>query len=195
MATITPADPRAPTAGEQRALTKCGEVYLQIKRLTGDTMYNNKTQEKQADLLTDTYQRLSLFNQILAGVTTGSLILAIFRNSQWESILGAFFGTLNFIITLRMQAVNYPKLAANHSKAAQNLWPVRERLKSLMTDMHDEVPNPDDVRTARELIVHDLATIFADAPRTSGKALALAQKALKGNEHTYTEDELRRLTS
>ncbi|MGM9321477.1 SLATT domain-containing protein [Deinococcus aquaticus] len=180
---------------EKRAFEKYGDLYIQIKKLYGNTIYSHKTQEKQADLLNDAFHKISLANQVLAGLTTGSLILAIFSGTRWETILGSLFGTVNFIITMRLQAVNFPKLSSNHSKAAQNIWSVRERLNSLLTDMHDGAVTAEIVREKRGEVLHDLNTIYADAPRTTPRAFAAAQAALQGSEHNYTEEELRSLTN
>ena len=185
----------ATSQSEKKAYETYGDLYIQIKKLYGNTIYSHKTQEKQADQLNDTFHAISLANQILAGLTTGSLILAIFSGTKWETIIGSLLGTLNFILTLRLQAVNFPKLASNHSKAAQNIWPVRERLNSLLTDMHDGIVTTEAVREMRGEILHDLNTIYADAPRTTPRAFAVAQAALQGSEHNYTEEELRNLTS
>jgi SMODS and SLOG-associating 2TM effector domain family 4 len=70
---------------------------------------------------------------------------------------------------------------------------IRERLLSLLVDMNDD-RSLEEIRTERDQINEILEEIYKGAPRTTARAYAAAQRALKENEELYfSEDELDRL--
>lgn len=179
--------PSSPSEVEARY----GELYKQIKALYGRTAYSHKTHEKQADQLHALGKRITWINLVVSGITTTSLLLAIFGDSRPATIIGGVFAAIQFILSAHLKDTDYNKLSTNHAKTAHNLWVSREQLMSLITDMRDQRLTPDEVIERRERAQADLQRTYADAPRTNAKAYAAAQKALqKDQELFFGEQEL-----
>lgn len=78
-----------------------------------------------------------------------------------------------------------------HRAIASRLWDVRESYISLIADLMSGDVTGAQARQRREELQEATRDAYADAPRTSPKAFARAQKGLKHNEEmTFTPREI-----
>jgi hypothetical protein len=156
----------------------------------GRVAYSHKTHEKMADAYVSRYRLIKIVEIILAALTLGSLLLAIFGESRAGTIVGAVLSTVILGLTLYSKEGSLGEQAQKHANTAVKLWGVREALLSLLTDMHDGRSTVE-IRQERDRINLELEDIYKASPRTDGTAYARAQKALKlGQELYFSEVEL-----
>ena len=71
------------------------------------------------------------------------------------------------------------EIAQKHRQAAADIWLVREKYLSLLTDLRAGALSLDDIRNTRDTLLAELHASYKGAPSTDFKAYKKAQKALK----------------
>lgn len=164
----------------------------QLRDMYGRLAYTHKTHEKMADSCNSKFKLLKKSEIILSAVSTGSLLFAVAGESHCATVVGAILSTLLLINILYMKEINISNLIQQHTQTASKLWGMREKLLSLLVDLHDEFPGAE-LRQRRDEINYELEIIYKNAPRTSASAYASAQVAFKNEELYFAPDELDRL--
>lgn len=165
----------------------------QLREMYGRAAYTHKTHEKMADGYVQRYRVIKTVEIILSACATGSLILAVFGDSRSATILGALLSTVLLGLTLYFKEASLGEQAQKHTVVASRLWGIREALLSLLVDLNDG-RIADEVRRERDALNLTLEDIYKNAPRTTARAYAAAQKALKHSEELYfSEEELDKL--
>ncbi len=166
-------------------------LEAQLREVYGRIVYTHKTHEKMADLLTSRYNVTQWIQTILSGLTTTSLLVVIFGNSEMGAVIAAFLSAFLFMVNLYLQNNNLGQRVERHTEVAAVLWGIRESYLTLITDLLTPVPNIDYIKAERDRLQDISERVFRNAPRTNAKAYRLAQNALKNNEElTFSEDEL-----
>lgn len=160
----------------------------QLRDIYGRAAYTHKTHEKMADIYISRFKLIKSSEIWLSAFSTGSLILAVFGDSKCATVIGAMLSTLLLVISLYTKEGSLIKQAQIHSAIGSKLWGIRENLLSLLVDMHDGCP-AQEIRVARDFLNEKLENIYKSAPRTSKKAYAAAQLALKSEEELFFSDE------
>ena len=160
----------------------------QLKEMYGRAAYTHKAHEKMADEYVTRYRTIKTIEIMLSALATGSLLLSVFGDSKPGTIVGAGLSTILLGLTLYFKEASLGEQAQMHTVVASKLWGVRERLLSLLVDMHDGRPE-DELRLERDRVNAALEDIYKNAPRTSAKAYEAAQRALKTAEELYFSDE------
>lgn len=159
----------------------------QLREMYGRAAYTHKTHEKMADGYIGRYRLIKTLEIWLSAAATGSLLLAVFGDSQTGTIVGAVLSTILLALTLYFKEASLGEQAQKHTVVASQLWGVREALLSLLVDMSDGRPI-DEVRERRDLLNTALEDIYRGAPRTNSAAYAAAQRALKRDEELFFSD-------
>lgn len=166
-------------------------LEMQVREIFGRTVYSHKTHEKCAEQFLATHGLLNTIQIILAAVTTGSLLLAVFGDNRPNTIIGAVLSTILFGLTAYIKDKDLGKVAQNHTDTAHQLWSVREGYFSLLTDIACGVVDVPTLMDRRDQLLQRLETIYAGAPRTTSRAYAKAQTALQQNEEmTFSATEI-----
>jgi len=162
----------------------------QLREIYGRVAYTHKTHEKMADNYIRKYNLIKGTEIALSATTASSLLLAVYGDSKCGTVIGAILSTILLAITLYFKEANLGEQSQKHTVVASKLWGIRERLLSLLIDLKDGKPL-EAVRLDRDQINNELEDIYKAAPRTSSKAYAAAQNALKNDEELYfSENEL-----
>lgn len=180
METATPPEHDLPVASKT--------LEDQLREMYGRAAYTHKTHEKMADSYVTRYRIIKTIEIVLSALATGSLLLAVLGDSKPGTIVGAVLSTVLLGFTLYFKEASLGEQAQKHTVVASKLWGIRERLLSLLIDMHDGCPD-DEVRLKRDRVNAELEDIYKNAPRTSAKAYEAAQRALKVAEELYFSDE------
>ena len=159
----------------------------QLREIYGRAAYTHKTHEKMADAYVARYKCVKTVEIVLNALIAGSLILALLGESHGATIVGAILSTILLGITLYFKEASLGEQAQKHAVVASRLWGIRERLLSLLVDMHDGRP-VNEIREERDDINVLLEDIYKAAPRTNAKAYVLAQRALKSDEELFFSD-------
>ena len=163
----------------------------QIRENFGRVVYSHKVHEKCADEYTTKLKRIKLAQIILSAITTGSLLTAILGSNSASAIVATIFSTILLVLNAYTKDYGLGELAQKHVDTATRLWAIREAYLSLLTDSSEGLISSDQVRQKRDELNDSLAAIYQNAPRTTAKAYAQAQKALKINEElTFSDEEI-----
>lgn len=166
----------------------------QIREYYGRVAWTHKTHEKQADIYSCRDSLFKWLQIVLTAVTTSGVIASIFGAQQWVPIVTGIISTLLLTFTSYLKNNDLGEKAQLHASIAIQVWDVRERLLSLITDMKAGIITNSDVTGARDSIHRDLLQVYEKAPRTSNKAYSLASKALKQMEElTFSDEEIDKL--
>lgn len=185
-------DPTHPDRAGGTPVSGVAEVLeMQVRELFGRTVYSHKTHEKCADQFLAAHSILNTVQIVLAAVTTGSLLLAVFGDNRLNTITGAVLSTILFGLTAYIKDKDLGKVAQNHVDTAHQLWSVREGYFSLLTDIAGGLVDITTLMDRRDQLLQRLETIYAGAPRTTSRAYGKAQVALQKNEEmTFSAAEI-----
>ncbi|MGX2968078.1 SLATT domain-containing protein, partial [Ursidibacter sp. B-7004-1] len=82
-------------------------------------------------------------------------------------------------------------IAQKHRQAGANLWVIREKYLSLLTDLRMNRLPIQEICEIRDELLSELHSIYVVAPSTNFEAYQKAQKALKEMEDmTFSDDEI-----
>lgn len=163
----------------------------QIRECYGRVVYSHKTHEKCSDILIDRQSKIKLGQIILSALITGSFILRFFDSEEMGSIIGAALSAILLCLTLYMKDYNLGELAQKHKQAANDIWLIREKFLSLITDLAIGNQSLDVLQRERDTLVNELHSVYSGAPSTNFKAYLEAQRALKESEDmTFSDEEI-----
>jgi len=163
----------------------------QLRECFGRVVYSHKTHEKCADILLSRLSRIKLWQIILSAVTTGGFIAAIFGAGDIGALVGIVVSTV--LLALNVYTKNYDlgELAQKHRQAAADLWIVREKYLSLITDLRMGEKPIETLQGVRDGLLEQLHSTYSGAPSTTYQAYKKAQEALKRLEDmTFSDEEI-----
>jgi len=171
------------------------EILLaQIRECFGRVAYSHKTHEKQADIFVKKDIFWKWVQIILSVIVSGTFLITLyelFGYRKWLVLSGAVLSALLAAINFYFKNFSYKAEAMQHKEIAVQLWNIRETYISLITDFMNMSIDIEIARKIRDELQEKLADIYKNAPRTSSKAYAAAQKALKLNEElTFSSNEI-----
>ena len=166
-------------------------IESQLRECYGRATYSHKTHEKCADILLARLGSIKFWQIVLSAMTTCGFIFAIFDSLRVLGVAGALISTTLLVLNSYTKDYDLGTVAQRHKQAANELWLIRERYLSLITDLLINRKPLEEVVEERDRLTKDLSEVYASAPSTSGRAYKQAQQALKYNEDmTFSENEL-----
>ena len=128
---------------------------------------------------------------ILSAITTCGLIATLFGAGQIGTSVGVLVSTS--LLALNAYTKNYDlgELAQKHRQIGAELWVIREKYLSLLTDLRMGEEFIERLRTERDNLLEELHAVYSGAPSTSPEAYKMAQDALKELEDmTFSDEEI-----
>lgn len=168
--------------------TSVSALEGQLREMYGRAAYTHKTHQKMADGYVARYKRIKVVEIVLSAATTTSLLVAILGKNEVATIVGALLSTAIAGCALYFKEASLGEQAQLHTEVGAKLWGTREALLSLLVDLQDGRP-VEEVRAERDRLNGLLEEIYKAAPRTTPKAYAAAQDALKEAEELFFTDE------
>ena len=163
----------------------------QLRECFGRVVYSHKTHEKCADILFSRLSKIKLWQIILSAVATGGFIAAVFGAGQIGAVMGIIVSTTLLVLNAYTKNYDLGELAQKHRQAGVDLWIVREKYLSLITDLRMGEKPFETVQTERDDLLEELHSVYSGAPSTTYKAYRKAQEALKKFEDmTFSDDEI-----
>ena len=163
----------------------------QLRDSFGRVTYSHKTQEKCADTLLYWSSLIKVAQIVLSALSSVSIISTFFGIGMVGSIAGAILAVALCALSLLTKESDLGELAQKHRLAASDMWFIRERYLSLITDLNIGNKALETIQEDRDILVSELRRIYSAAPSTNSRAYRKAQEALKYNEEmTITDDEL-----
>ena len=109
-------------------------VEAQVRECYGRVVYSHKTHEKCADLLLGRLRTVKLSQIVLSSLTTAGFIGAIFGAGLVGAAIGVVVSTALLVLNAYTKNYDLGEVAQKHRQAAADLWFVREKYLSLITD-------------------------------------------------------------
>lgn len=167
----------------------------QLRECYARVVYTHKTQEKCADILLSQHKCIKFWQITLSALVTGGILTTL--SDEWEVSATWFSAILStFLLALNSYTKDYDlgEISQKHRAAAADIWLIREKYLSLLTDLRAGLRPLDEVRRERDALLAELHTTYSGAPSTNYKAYEKAQKALKElDDMTFSDDEIDKL--
>lgn len=163
----------------------------QLRECFGRIVYSHKTHEKCADILLKRLALIKLWQIILSAITTGGFIAAILGAGNIGAVIGAVVSTSLLVLNAYTKNYDLGELAQKHRQAGVDLWIVREKYLSLITDLRMKTKPTESLQEERNRLLEDLHSVYSGAPSTTYKAYRKAQEALqKLEDMTFSDNEI-----
>jgi hypothetical protein len=163
----------------------------QLRECYGRVVYSHKTHEKCADILVARQSTIKLWQIILSAITTGGFVSAVVKANDIAAGVGALLSTVLLVLNTYTKDYDLGAISQKHRQAGVDLWQIRERYLSLITDLRIGVTPLIELQVRRDALLSDLHGVYAGAPSTTFEAYRKAQEALKRLEDlTFSDDEI-----
>ena len=117
---------------------------------------------------------------------------AAFGHGRILVIVAAALAGVTLVILLVHLTFDFETSAHAHAACSARLWQIRERYRSLLSDLHDGVLDVVEARVRRDKLIDELRAIYEQTPMTH---LAEYQAAQRGSdassEPAFTDEEAR----
>jgi hypothetical protein len=154
-------------------------------------VYTHKTHEKCADVLKKRSDFMKLAEILLSAATTTSILVVLLGAGKTFQFIAALCSTILLGITLYSKDFNLLAIAEKHKQAALNILEIREKLLSLLVDIHIDNKEIEQLQKIRDELNEQLINTYRGAPKTINKAYQIASKALQKNEEfTFSDTEI-----
>ena len=163
----------------------------QLRECYGRVVYSHKTHEKCADILLSHLSLIKISQIALSAITAGGFIAAIFTEGKVTALIASVVSTILLVLNAYTKDYDLGELAQKHRQAASDLWLIREKYLSLLTDLAMKGKPVEALQQQRDALLDQLHNVYAGAQSTNSRAYKEAQKALKLNEDmTFSATEI-----
>jgi hypothetical protein len=163
----------------------------QLRECFGRVVYSHKTHEKCADILLSRLSRIKLWQIILSAVTTGGFVAAVFGAGDIGALIGIVISTAMLVLNAYTKNYDLGELSQKHRQAGADLWIIREKYLSLITDLRMGEKPIEALQKERDDLLNELHSVYSGAPSTTYQAYKKAQEALQQfEEMTFSEKEI-----
>lgn len=163
----------------------------QLRECYGRVVYSNKTHEKCADILISRLAAIKLWQIILSAVTTAGFVAAVLGAGDVGAFIGILVSTSLLVLNAYTKNYDLGELSQKHRQAGADLWLIREKYLSLITDLRMGEKPIETLQKERDNLLATLHSIYSGAPSTTYQAYKKAQEALKQLEDmTFTDSEI-----
>lgn len=167
-------------------------LHKQVAERFVKVTWTHKIQEKQADIYISINNRYRNAQLCLSAIVTTGVISTCCEDWGWTAyakIITTISTTVLTMLTLFLKNNGYEIKAKEHSLFAAKTRILKNKYESLLTDICSSDISEEQIRDKRSILEKEEAILFEDTPRTSKKALALAEVALRIKKESTTSDE------
>lgn len=163
----------------------------QIRECYGRVVYSHKTHEKCSDILLSRLSSIKFWQIILSALTTGGFLATFFGAGEVGTGVGIVVSTLLLILNAYTKDYDLGELAQKHKQAANEIWLIREKYLSLLTDLAMGEKPIEQLQSERDSLLESLHSVYSGSPSTTFEAYKKAQDALKNKEDlTFSKEEI-----
>lgn len=163
----------------------------QLRECYGRVVYSHKTHEKCSDILLSRLSAIKFWQIILSALTTGGFLATFFGAGDVGTGVGIVVSTLLLILNAYTKDYDLGELAQKHKQAANEIWLIREKYLSLLTDLAMGEKPIEQLQSERDSLLGSLHSVYSGSPSTTFEAYKKAQDALKNKEDlTFSEEEI-----
>lgn len=163
----------------------------QLRECYGRVVYSHKTHEKCADILLERQGSIKFWQIVISAAVTGGIVSTFFGTKEIGAAITALLSASLLALNAYTKDYDLGAIAQKHRQAGSDLWIIREKYLSLLTDIRLGDVALEIIRTRRDALQDELHAVYAGAPSTNFKAYSMAQDALKKLEDmTFSDKEL-----
>lgn len=159
----------------------------QIRDEYGRLTYTYTCHNKQANI-NDAYARRISWGQLILSIVSTCSVMSLFvhegKVQLWVAVISS---ALLALISAFDKDRSFSANSRAHGETAEELWLIREKYISLLTDF--ENLESSEICKARDSLLAETHSIYKRAPKTSEKAYRATQRALKNDEEQFFTDE------
>ena len=163
----------------------------QLRECYGRVVYSHKTHEKCADILLERQGKIKLAQIIISAIVTGGIVLTFFEEGKVGAAINTVLSAGLLALNAYTKGYDLGEIAQKHRQAGAELWIVREKYLSLLTDIRAGDVSLESIRVRRDALLDELHAVYVGAPSTNFKAYSRAQESLKKLEDmTFSDEEI-----
>jgi hypothetical protein len=134
---------------------------------------------------------IKLWQIILSALTTGGFISTFLGAGDIGAGVGLILSTILLVLNAYTKNYDLGELAQKHKQAANDIWLIRERYLSLLTDLAMKEKPVEKIKEDRDELLASLHAVYVGSPSTTFEAYRKAQSALQTQEDmTFSDDEI-----
>ena len=172
---------------EQDSQTYRDALRSQIRDEYGRLTYTYTFHNKQANISDAYARRISWAQLVLSVVSTCSVMSLFVHDGKVQLWIAVVSSAILALVSSFDRDRSFIAKARAHAEAAEELWPIREKYISLLTDFNNLKAS--EICETRDALLAETYSVYKRAPKTSAKAYKMAQSALKSDEEQFFTDE------
>lgn len=167
------------------------KIESSVRDTLGSVVWSHKIQEKQADIYDDRFKCMETTKILAASLTSVGILSLIFTDQLWIKIISTAISFISVFVSAYFKSFDLQIMVGQHKAAANNLLIIRDELKLLLLQIKLQNDDTTVLFESYTDIVHKLDKIYADAPKTTNKAVEKARKALNiTKDNTFSDSEI-----
>ena len=167
-------------------------LMVQLREAYGRIVYSYTTHLKMMERLIRKNRKIKYVQIGLSAISAGGFIGAVITNEATLTCIGGIFSTILLGINLFFKDFNLHAEIDQHRTASNDLWLIRERYISLLTDF--DILEEDEIKAKRESLQIETFETYKVSPKTDSKSYLATQRSLKTEEEQFfTSGELDRI--
>ena len=159
------------------------KLKTQIREAYGRLVYTYTAHWKQIDRLVSKNNRIKASQIVLSAISTGGFIGTAISDQIFVTWIGGIVSTILLAINLYFKDFSIAVDIKMHRKAADDLWLVREKYISLLTDFDDM--SEELIIQKRDELQKLTSEIYQQAPPIDNRSYNSAKKALQKDEEQF----------
>lgn len=164
-----------------------------VRQTFATVVWSHKIQEKQCDIEIKKYHIIEAINIFFASLTSAGVIGLAFKGTFIIKLLTALVSFVTVFCSTYLRCFHTQDIIFKHKVTAQKLVAIRNKLVSLIADIHLECGGYDELKHTYDLLLNELHVVYADAPSTTKEAVQQAKVALVENQdYTFSDEEIDR---
>lgn len=163
----------------------------QLRECYGRVVYSHKTHEKCCDILLLRLRRIKFWQVVLSVLTTSGFVGTMVSSNYLFTYAGGLASTILLILNAYVKNYDLGEIAQKHKQAADDIWLIREKYLSLLTDVACDVKSVDIITKERDSLLKELHAIYCGSPSTNYEAYKKAQNSLQyQDDMTFSDSEI-----
>ena len=165
----------------------------QLRECYGRVVYSHKAHEKCSDILLNRLSLIKRWQIILSALTTSGFIATFFGAGEIGVAIGAVISIVLLVLNFYMKDYDLGELAKKHKQAANEIWFIREKYLSLLTDLAMAIDEEEieSLQVERNKLLTALHDVYSGCPNTNSDAYKKAQDSLQTKEDmTFSDEEI-----
>jgi hypothetical protein len=158
-------------------------LIVQLREAYGRVVYTYTAHHKLRERLDNRNKQIKITQIILSAVSTFGFIGTLVTNNIIATWTAGIFAAALLTINLFFKDFNLSAQITQHRNAADELWIIREKYVSLLTD--SPVLSEAEIATRRDELQNKTYEIYKQSPETDSKSYKATQNALKNEEEQF----------